>query len=101
MKARLVLALSAWAAAGCSHSHIFEVSAEDAREASLTIYNETTAMDRSGSSFIGHRSGGDGSGHIDIVYPDGRRLSCPIGYVTSGEPEPHRYVIRNGQCRQA
>jgi len=58
-------------------------------------------MERSGDHFAGSRQGPDGSGQIENTFDDGRRLDCPIGYVTNRDEEPHRYVIRDGQCTRA
>lgn len=100
MKLRSLLVLCMLIPTGCSHQHVFEVPAEGVQEASLTLYDTTTPMERSGPNFVARRSGGDGSGQITLVLGDGRRLNCPIAYVTNREREPHRFAVNEGQCRE-
>jgi hypothetical protein len=41
---------------------------------------------------------GDADGEIRLQMISGRIVRCRIGYVTSGEREPHRFEIANGRC---
>ncbi len=89
--------------AGCSGPHIFRVDLEGSQAVSavLTINGEATGMVRSDNGFAAFRTSGDGSGRIDIAFADGGRVTCPIGYVTNGDEEPHRYLVEGRTCRPA
>lgn len=91
------------AIAGCSSGHRFEVDVGDldVGRAELTLYGTTSPMDRAGQLLIADRDGGDGSGRIEITPRTGAPITCRIGYVTNGENEPHRFVVRNGVCTTA
>jgi hypothetical protein len=91
------------AVAGCSSGHRFEVDVGDLDldRAELTLFGTTSRMDRSGSVLTAERGGSDGSGRIEIVPREGTPIICPIGYVTNGENEPHRFMVRNGACTPA
>jgi hypothetical protein len=87
--------------AACSADHRFDVAIDDpaAERAELTLYGETTSMVRTERGFAGtRRNRADGSGRIVIYRSNGGPINCPIGYVTSGEDEPHRFVVRNSDC---
>ncbi len=87
---------------GCSQPHRFEVdiSGVEVDRAELTLYNETTAMTHEGNIVSAERANrADGSGQIAIYRVGGEPIICPIGYVSSGESEPHRFVTRNGTCQ--
>ena len=43
----------------------------------------------------------EGGGGIEIVYNgDGATAYCTVGYVTGGDPEPHRYIVERLECRE-
>jgi len=42
-------------------------------------------------------NGGDAGGRIDIVYPDGRNISCRVGYVTHGMGV-QRFSVKKRLC---
>jgi hypothetical protein len=42
--------------------------------------------------------GADADGRILVRHVSGRITICPIGYVTNGEDEPHRFDIDHGNC---
>jgi hypothetical protein len=86
----------------CSDVHVFEVDVGNTEpdRADLTLYQATTPMQRTGGGFVGRRDHrGDGSGEITIHYGDSEPITCAIGYVTSGEFEPHRFIIEGDECR--
>ena len=41
---------------------------------------------------------GDSSGHIRITMASGREVACLVGYMTSGDVEPHIFLIERGEC---
>lgn len=87
--------------AACTDTHIFEVDFEgnQAASGSLIINGRASAMVRSDNGLAAFRRSSDGSGRIDVAFADGRRVTCPIGYITPGDSEPHRYVIEGRTCR--
>lgn len=101
MKNPICMILMLCSLAGCSGDHRFEVDVGETQpeKAELMLYGRTTPMKRSGKILTAARSNqADGSGRITIFYPDGQKVICPIGYVTSGETEPHRFRIEDRQC---
>lgn len=86
---------------GCSDPHVFEVDVRETRprRAELTLHNVTTSMDRTARGFAGRRHDpADGSGRIVLTYAGDGRIICYIGYVSNGELEPHRFVVKDGRC---
>lgn len=95
------IALSTFTLASCSHLHRFEVDSgrEDVARATLALYDRTTQMNVVNGVVLGERRRrADGSGWIFIIFADGSRARCQIGYVASGEEEPHRFVVEDGRC---
>ena len=98
---KIVLPILAAAVGGCVAEHRFEVDAGEAQadRAELVLYDEKTVMERSGHLFTARRPDrSDGSGRIEIFYRDRAPVFCSIGYVTSRDPEPHRFAVRDGAC---
>jgi uncharacterized protein YfaP (DUF2135 family) len=42
--------------------------------------------------------GSDASGTIELVYPDGDKTVCEIGYVTHGMTDVQTYSVVDRQC---
>ena len=88
------------AVAGCASPHVFEVVAQGAARAVLTLNGETGDMSGTEHGFEASRPPVGGSGEIGIFYADGRHVTCAIGYVSAYDLEPHRFVVEEGRCLQ-
>jgi hypothetical protein len=85
---------------GCTAPpHIFVVTTDEpASEAVLEINGHAVKMAKRNGNFGGDFDGSDGSGKITVKLESGASVICPIGYVTNGEQEPHRFAVKRGQC---
>jgi hypothetical protein len=84
---------------GCSPPHRFIVEgAEEAENATLTLNNESSPMEKRSIVFVAERGVSDASGAIRIRYADGQHIDCRIGYITNGEAEPHLFRVVDGKC---
>lgn len=43
----------------------------------------------------------DSSGEIKVLLTSGAEVSCPVGYITTGEPEPHNLSKQSRRCNGA
>jgi hypothetical protein len=87
--------------ASCAPPHQFDVDVHGAevQSAELILYGSATPLERVGNHFTGDRAArADGDGRIVVTLSDGRQIICPIGYVTDGEQEPHRFVLTGDRC---
>jgi hypothetical protein len=92
----LIAALSA-----CGSPHRFEIrSDEPIQSVDLNLVNMKSSHVRLISPH--HASGeartADSSGEIRVLLVGGKEVICPVRYFTSGEPEPHHVIIKNGRC---
>ena len=85
----------------CSSPHRFDVSSDrpmksiepsftNAKAPSVRLINPNHAEVIANSA--------DDSGEILVSMVGGRKIMCRIGYVTNGEQEPHRLIIKDGRC---
>jgi hypothetical protein len=85
---------------GCTAPpHIFVVTTDEAAsEAILEINGQSVKMAKRNGKFGGDFDGSDGAGKITVKMESGASVICPIGYITNGELEPHRFAVKQGQC---
>jgi hypothetical protein len=97
---RAILFLSPLLVAGCDRTaNTFEVRAEGAASAELTLCGQFTRLERTDGKFTGTlpiRCEGDGA--IKVSFPDRPPVSCPIGYVTPGAAQSFKFEVENGRC---
>jgi hypothetical protein len=98
---RRTLVLASVALAACSGPHQFEIKSderitgvevnlENMRWSQVRLINDNHATAEARTA--------DSSGEIRVTLSDGREVVCPVGYVTSGDDEPHNIIVRNGRC---
>jgi hypothetical protein len=92
----LILAVSA-----CGQVHRFEIRSDEAmKSAVVELRNKSTLLKIRDEHFASGELaiGGDADGRLIIVQASGRTTVCPVGYVTDGEDEPHRFAVGRGKC---
>jgi hypothetical protein len=87
--------------AACSPPHRFEIKSDEpiARvTGDFTNAKRVEARVDGEASAVVTAHSGDDSGIIQVALRRGQLVDCRVGYVTNGEPEPHRMKIENGRC---
>lgn len=88
--------------AACSRPVPFELEVDERiSSADLVLNGKTSNFERHGyGPYKSEWNGSDASGQINILYPDGSRTTCQVGYVTHGITEPQRFRLENKACKQ-
>jgi starvation-inducible outer membrane lipoprotein len=96
----VLFAVISFIISGCTAPpHIFVVTTDEAAsEAILEINGQSVKLAKRNGRFGGDSSVSDGAGKITVKLESGASVICPIGYITNGELEPHRFAIKQGQC---
>jgi hypothetical protein len=84
-----------------NNAHRFDVVSDEPIASATVELNGKSAQLRISESThaVGELTpSGDAHGVIRVQLISGRTANCRIGYVTSGEPEPHRFKIAGGKC---
>ena len=75
---------------------------EDARSVELTLGNSDgrkgTLMNGGPRQYSDSRDIADASGYIRVIWWDNSETRCLIGYITTGEREPHVVKIEKRNC---
>jgi len=84
----------------CDGGHRFVVAADRPMKSGTVTLTGDRAIPLSvyGKLAKAKTRGGDASGAITVRFVDGSEVRCQIGYITSGEIEPHNVSIRYGRC---
>ena len=79
---------------------MFSVSVdEDVSGGTLTLNGKRAPlMHNIDGAYWAKWDGSDASGVIEIVYPDGAKVVCEIGYVTRGMTDVQRYEVIDRHC---
>jgi hypothetical protein len=86
----------------CSSTHRFEISSDEPIESVSGIFKNARKVDvlqESDTKAVVTAQSADDSGEIKVGLRSNSLVTCPVGYVTSGDAEPHQITIRNGRCR--
>jgi hypothetical protein len=90
------------ALAGCTrtpNSFVVDDPQGRVRSAILTLCGADTALERQRNRLTAIVSiTCEGEGQIALVYHDGRREVCPIGYVTNGAEQNFRFAAEQSSC---
>lgn len=88
--------------AACSRvPNVFEVTDRTGQRVSavLEICSSETSLQKIGSRFWGIKTiDCEGGGVIKMLYPDGKMVECPIGYVTPGAYQHFSYLVDDWGC---
>jgi hypothetical protein len=89
------------ALSGCAPSHEFAITSDEIiRRVELDLKN----MKKSGVELVNPKLAsadiwaGDSSGNIRVHLASGKVATCEVGYITSGDFEPHIFSVEQGQC---
>ncbi len=100
----LFLSCSILLLASCAPDPMFAVDVDEPIELSKLTLNGNSAnmMKNVDGRYWAKWGGSDAGGSIEIYYPDGKSISCEIGYVTHGHglPEIQAFEVKNRKCAQ-
>ncbi len=93
-------ALLMFSLSGCSVPVMFSVSVdEEVSGGTLTLNGKRAPLMRNvDGAYWAKWDGSDASGTIEVVYPDGTKAVCEIGYVTHGMTDVQKYAVIDRQC---
>lgn len=81
------------------NDNTFEVEAEGAAAAELTLCDKITDLERVGSKFTTTQEiTCEGHGAISVHFLSGPSIDCIVGYVTPGLVQYHRFEVKDKQC---
>jgi hypothetical protein len=85
---------------GCSVPVMFSVSVdEEIRGGTLTLNGKRAPLMRNvDGAYWAKWEGSDASGTIEVVFPDGGKAVCEIGYVTHGMTDVQAYEVIDRTC---
>jgi hypothetical protein len=101
MRAGFSVLASALVLTGCSPPHQFDIISDEPIanvEVKLANLRESKVRLVSAHHALVEAYTADSSGEIRVQLVTGGEVSCRIGYITNGEPEPHQLVIRDKHC---
>jgi hypothetical protein len=84
----------------CSPPVMFRVEVDEPIDGgTLTLNGNSAALIKNADgAYWAKWDGSDASGRIEIVYPDGTKAVCTVGYVTNGLLEIQNFVVTDRQC---
>lgn len=97
---RFVAALLMLSLPGCSIPVMCSVTVdEEVSGGTLTLSGKSARLMRNvDGAYWARWDGSDASGTIEVVYPDGAKAVCEVGYVTHGMTDVQAYAVVDRQC---
>lgn len=85
----------------CSPPIMFSMEVdEDIAGGTLTLNGASASLMRNvDGAYWAKWNGSDASGTIEVVYPDGAKAVCEVGYVTRGMGDVQKYAVVDRKCR--
>ncbi|MFM7405058.1 MAG: hypothetical protein ACKO1N_13430 [Erythrobacter sp.] len=97
---RIAAALFLFSLSGCSIPVMFSVTVDEELSGGTLTLNGSSAplMRNIDDAYWAKWEGSDASGTIEVVYPDGAKTVCEVGYVTHGMTDEQAYAVVDRQC---
>ena len=102
MKYRMLLGSMLLIAASCSMPVMFKVNVNERIVGGrLTLNGRSDRLMRSlDGAYWAKWNGSDASGSIEILYPDGEKVTCNVGYVANGIFDIQEFAVTDRVCQQ-
>ena len=97
-----LIVIAALMSSSCSLPVMFSVNVDEPIVGGTLTLNGGNAslMKNVDGAYWAKWGGSDASGQIAVVFPDGARAVCKVGYVTNNMTDIQRFSVKDRKCEQ-